>query len=461
MSERLAAASATAAAQQAAMQRLGMEMEREAGRVSAAEHEMSQRTTQLRRVHEQLCSLHNAGSVVAAAGLSWAGLMEDMAQQVSAVGAALALSESRHAMAIEEAARMGADLTHLRHELRETTDRAAAASKRNAEAQSIAAVVHQDELNKAVAAERNRSETQLAEVVAQYGGKVVRPFAPATSLNLRTDGVSCLQRAIEAEFSQRKARVEAAEKSAATQAQLCEEANRQAAEAERRTSVLKSEAERSNEHAAVRLGHCSACLVDYFDWMFGSGYGETRVGVRESATGGGGCDGEGAGRVRCLHAPVRRGGRRGRRGTFAGGAAGEGGLAVQPEDQRARVRLAPSDLVVDLPTAAETLVPRDWWCVGRRRVAEMGTQASHFEDRARAAQQQAHREAAAKASEAAAGMRSELGEREATISELQREVRTHHSSAVTCLKKSLTGGCGARWPSCVRQGNRTRRSMRR
>ena len=97
----------------------------------------------------------------------------------------------------------------------------------------------------------------------------------------------------------------------------------------------------------------------------------------------------------------------------------------------------------------------------RRRVAEMGTQASHFEDRARAAQQQAHREAAAKASEAAAGMRSELGEREATISELQREVRTHHSSAVTCLKKSLTGGCGARWPSCVRQGNRTRRSMRR
>ena len=130
----------------------------------------------LRRVHEQLCSLHTAGSVVAAAGLSWAGLMEDMAQQVSAVGAALALSESRHAMAIEEAARRGADLTHLRHELRETTDRAAAASKRNAEAQSIAAVVHQDELNKAVAAERNRSETQLAEVVAQYGGKVVRPL---------------------------------------------------------------------------------------------------------------------------------------------------------------------------------------------------------------------------------------------------------------------------------------------
>ena len=122
MSERLAAASATAAAQQAAMQRLGREMEREAGRVSAAEHEMSQRTTQLRRVHEQLCSLHNAGSVVAAAGLSWAGLMEDMAQQVSAVGAALALSESRHAMAIEEAARMGADLTHLRHELRERPD---------------------------------------------------------------------------------------------------------------------------------------------------------------------------------------------------------------------------------------------------------------------------------------------------------------------------------------------------
>ena len=78
-----------------------------------------------------------------------------------------------------------------------------------------------------------------------------------------------MQRAIEAEFSQRKARVEAAEKSAATQAQLCEEANRQAAEAERRTSVLKSEAERSNEHAAVRLGHCSACLVDSFDLMFG------------------------------------------------------------------------------------------------------------------------------------------------------------------------------------------------
>ena len=72
----------------------------------------------------------------------------------------------------------------------------------------------------------------------------------------------------------------------------------------------------------------------------------------------------------------------------------------------------------------------------------MGTQASHFEDRARAAQQQAHREAAAKASEAAAGMRSELGEREATISELQREVRTHHSSAVTCLKKSLTVDAG-------------------
>ena len=111
---------------------------------------------------------------------------------------------------------------------------------------------------------------------------------PTTSLNLRTDGVSCLQRAIEAEFSQRKARVEAAEKSAATQAQLCEEANRQAAEAERRTSVLKSEAERSNEHAAVRLGHCSACLVDSFLTWRGaaSGYGEARVGVREGAAGG-------------------------------------------------------------------------------------------------------------------------------------------------------------------------------
>ena len=70
----------------------------------------------------------------------------------------------------------------------------------------------------------------------------------------------------------------------------------------------------------------------------------------------------------------------------------------------------------------------------------MGTQASHFEDRARAAQQQAHREAAAKASEAAAGMRSELGDREATISELQREVRAHHS-AVAYLKRveSLDG----------------------
>ena len=57
--------------------------------------------------------------------------------------------------------------------------------------------------------------------------------------------------------------MEAAEKSAATQAQLCEEANRQAAEAERRTSVLKSEAERSNEHAAVRLGarQCLPCRL--------------------------------------------------------------------------------------------------------------------------------------------------------------------------------------------------------
>ena len=206
MSERLAAASATAAAQQAAMQRLGMEMEREAGRVSAAEHEMSQRTTQLRRVHEQLCSLHNAGSVVAAAGLSWAGLMEDMAQQVSAVGAALALSESRHAMAIEEAARMGADLTHLRHELRETTDRAAAASKRNAEAQSIAAVVHQDELNKAVAAERNRSETQLAEVVAQYGGKVVRPSFATFDKSRHCGLTACRVRSERSRLSSRRGR---------------------------------------------------------------------------------------------------------------------------------------------------------------------------------------------------------------------------------------------------------------
>ena len=119
--------------------------------------------------------------------------------RIQTVAEALRLEESRHEMAVEAAGHAEASLARARLEVEEGTERSAAAMRRSADAQAAAAAAHNEELNKAVNAERKRAEEQIAELVASYGGKI---------------------RMVEAEFSRSAARVEAAEKSAMAKAQV-------------------------------------------------------------------------------------------------------------------------------------------------------------------------------------------------------------------------------------------------
>lgn len=229
--QRIATASATAAAQAAALQKISRELEEERMNRATAEQELQRRQQQFGRIHEQLCGLRRLkpGETIPDAQLSWTGLIEDARARIQAIQDALRLEESRHEMAVEAAAHAEASLARARLEIEEKSERAAAAARRNADAQAAASAAHAEEIKKAVHAERKRAEDQVTELVASYGSKI---------------------RMIEAEFTRSASRLEAAEQTAMAKAQLVEESNRQVAEAERRASVLKAEAERCNEHAA-------------------------------------------------------------------------------------------------------------------------------------------------------------------------------------------------------------------
>lgn len=228
---RLAAASATSAAQAAALQKAGREVEEERTLRTAAELELRRRHEQFGRAHQQLCAVPapREGEAMPEGRLSWGGLMEDMSVRILSVAEALRLEQSRHALAVEAAAHAETSLARVRNELRETGERSVAAARRSTAAHHAAAAAHTEQVHKAVTAERKRAEEQVGELVEGYGEKI---------------------RAIEAEFTRGTSRVEAAEMAALAKSQLVEESNRQVAETERRASVLQSEAERCNEHAA-------------------------------------------------------------------------------------------------------------------------------------------------------------------------------------------------------------------
>jgi chromosome segregation ATPase len=392
--QRIATASATAAAQAAALQKVGRELEEERAKTAAVEQEMKRRHQQFGRVHEQLCGLRrpHEGESVPDGRLSWAGLVEDAGMRIQAVAEALRLEESRHEMAVEAAGHAEASLARARLEVEEGTERSAAAMRRSADAQAAAAAAHNEELNKAVNAERKRAEEQIAELVASYGGKI---------------------RMVEAEFSRSAARVEAAEKSAMAKAQvrkrsckaiyvlkmlslprqardkhrenskgrpfsqLVEESHRQVAEAERRTSVLKAEAERCNEHAADMERRAATAAKMQRD-------AESKVARAESE--------RGSASRRCM----------------------------QLEGELSRAQAQIDRLGKDRDEASANLAALD------QRVAEVSSAAARMQEDALTAQAQVQRDAADAVQAAENRVRTELQavikDKEANITELRRSV---------------------------------------